>query len=135
MNPEKKCKCGDCRCGKNDLKPDSSPYNNPENINHHENNLNQNLGNPDGNSPIFRKPNPPKSIMEVIEYFYQQGKSEGEAIDFYHHYDALGWYSNNQPIMNWRSKALNWSKGKFNKDETKPENNEKNQNEFWNREW
>ena len=87
-----------------------------------------------------RKPIPPKSIEEVKEFFFQQKKPPEAAMDFWNYYEAVGWYAGNQPITNWRAKALSWNNKQFIQDrpiQNPPpdESTSKKQSDFWKRKW
>lgn len=96
------------------------------------------------NNPL-RKPIPPNGWEEVQQFFFLNKRTEQEALSFYNYYEAVGWYSGNNPIMNWRAKALSWNQGKFPQQNSSPtttttneqqaNSSEKKQQDFWGREW
>lgn len=115
----KECNCDYCHCGsyKIDVVDTTIPV----------------------NSPVYRQPIPPRSLDEVMECFYKLGKTKEEATDFWNHYESVGWYSGNQPIVNWRAKANMWSGDKFDKGSEnispKDESGGSKQKDFWTKEW
>lgn len=44
----------------------------------------------------------------VWEFFSQMGKTEQQAIDFFNHYEGLGWMQGISKIVSWRSFANKW---------------------------
>jgi hypothetical protein len=53
----------------------------------------------------------PKSINDpdLLMFFNNNGSTNDEAIKFFAHYNSQNWHkSNNMPISNWESAAINW---------------------------
>lgn len=51
----------------------------------------------------------PPCELHVIAYFLQQHRDEGEAIDFFQHYQSRGWRATDGlPIVNWKRLAWTW---------------------------
>jgi len=105
--------------------------------------LKQTASLPDYN-PYQRKPNIPR-IEEVKEFFFHNKMNERDAVEFFLYYDSLGWFIGNTPIVNWRSKALQWKsldsyKQNQNQNNNQPENNktisDEERKRLWNkRDW
>lgn len=65
-------------------------------------------------------PTPPQ-LEDVVLYFDEHDK--GKASDpnkFFSHFDSLGWVSNGQPIVNWKSRADMWISEDIKKSAGKP---------------
>jgi hypothetical protein len=55
------------------------------------------------------QPSQAPTMQSVIEFFYQQGKTDPkDAEKFYNYHSGLGWRKGITPILNWRSFANSW---------------------------
>jgi len=63
---------------------------------------------------------PPPEITEAEIFFQNAGHPEKEARKFFHHYEAIGWTINRQPIVDWQSAASKWIENIRKTAETKP---------------
>lgn len=88
------------------------PTNNPndgekENQNQKENQIDTNVSR---HAPVLSdiRPEHAPEYQAVWEFFSQMGKTEQQAIDFFNHYEGLGWMQGISKIVSWRSFANKW---------------------------
>lgn len=78
-----------------------------ENQNQIENQIDTNVS---SRAPVLsdNRPGHAPQFQAVWEFFSQMGKTEQQAIDFFNHYEGLGWMQGISKIVSWRSFANKW---------------------------
>ena len=67
-----------------------------------------------------------RDLSSIKDFFKNEGYPENEAVNFFNHYESIGWMKGRNKIVNWKNAGHNWiTKGKeFNK---QPEERKRNE--------